>query len=64
MGQTIISFLTEIRLFHGKIFLTQYPEKKISEIALLSGFRTPVIFAHGSKKAPEISKGIPDAISF
>lgn len=44
MQQTIIQHLTGLRIAHARIFLGQYPEKKVSEIAKMCGFESPSYF--------------------
>lgn len=51
MGQTVVSFITESRLVRAKIFLMQYPEKKIYEIAKMSGFEDSSYFCLIFKKS-------------
>jgi len=51
MGQTVVSFITESRLVRSKIFLMQFPEKKIYEIAKMSGFEDSSYFCLIFKKS-------------
>lgn len=44
MQQTIIHYLTGLRIAHARIFLREYPEKKVLEIARMCGFESPSYF--------------------
>lgn len=50
MGQTIMTFLLYIRIARSRIFLLQYPEKKVKEIAFMCGFESPSYFCMVFKK--------------
>lgn len=50
MQQTIMHYLTTIRISHARIFLLQFPEKKIFEIARMCGFDSPSYFGKIFKK--------------
>lgn len=50
MGITIITELTHIRIGRARIFLTQYPEKSVSEIACMSGFENAGYFGKVFKR--------------
>lgn len=51
MDQTIMQYLIALRIQHAKIYLIQYPEKKISEIAAMCGFESPSYFGSVFRKA-------------
>ncbi len=44
MGQTISHFIQSIRIAHARIYLNQFPEKTIHEIALMCGFESSSYF--------------------
>jgi transcriptional regulator GlxA family with amidase domain len=44
MGQTIIQYLQNLRISRARIFLLQYPEKRVVEIAQMCGFENPSYF--------------------
>ena len=50
MKQTISHHLTDLRLSHAAIFLTQYPQKKVSEIGNMCGFDNSSYFCMVFKK--------------
>ena len=50
MHQTIVHFLTGIRISRARILLNQYPEKKVLEIAEMCGFESPSYFGMIFKK--------------
>ena len=43
-GQTIMHYLLTLRISRARIFLNQYPDKKVSEIAGMCGFESPSYF--------------------
>lgn len=49
-GQTVMQYLKNVRIGRAKIFLMQYPEKHVSEIALLCGFEDAGYFGRVFKK--------------
>lgn len=57
MKQTIMQFLLIIRISRARVFLLQYPEKKIIEIAGMCGFESPSYFG---KKFKEIVGCTPE----
>ena len=50
LGQTIVQYLQTVRITHARIFLIQYPEKQISEIASLCGFENSSYFGKVFRK--------------
>lgn len=50
MQQTIIQYLQTVRISRARIFLIQYPERRVSEIAHLCGFESPSYFGSVFKK--------------
>ena len=44
MDQTIMHYLLMLRISHARIYLVQYPDKKISEISKMCGFESPSYF--------------------
>ena len=44
MGQTIVRFLTSIRLGYAKELLEEYPDKKACEVAKLCGYESASYF--------------------
>lgn len=55
MKKTVVEYLTEIRLIHARIFLMQFPEKKIYEIAKMCGFEDSSYFCAVFKKSTGLS---------
>ena len=55
MEKTIVEYLTEIRLIHARIFLMQFPEKKVYEIAKMCGFEDSSYFCSVFKKSTGLS---------
>jgi YesN/AraC family two-component response regulator len=43
-GQTIISYLTSVRIGKARLYLEQYPDKDVSEIGLMCGYESPSYF--------------------
>lgn len=50
MQQTIMHHLLEIRISRARIYLLQYPEKRVLEIAEMCGFHSPSYFGAVFKK--------------
>ncbi len=50
MQQTIMHYLLTVRISRARIFLIQYPEKKVLEIAQMCGFESPSYFGKVFKK--------------
>lgn len=50
MQQTIMHYLLTVRISRARIFLIQYPEKKVLEIAHMCGFESPSYFGKVFKK--------------
>lgn len=50
MRQTIMHYLLTVRISRARIFLIQYPEKKVLEIARMCGFESPAYFGKIFKK--------------
>ncbi|MCF0132459.1 MAG: AraC family transcriptional regulator [Blautia sp.] len=50
MNQTIMQYLQKIRISRARIFLLQYPEKPVCEIAAMCGFESPSYFGYIFKK--------------
>lgn len=50
MQTTIMHFLLTLRISHARIFLLQYPEKRILEISQMCGFESPSYFGMQFKK--------------
>lgn len=50
MHQTIMRYLFTIRISRARIYLIQYPEKKVLEIAQMCGFESPSYFGKVFKK--------------
>lgn len=50
MHQTIMRRLLEIRISRARVFLLQYPEKRVLEIAQMCGFHSPSYFGMVFKK--------------
>lgn len=44
MDQTIMHYLLMLRISHAKIYLIQYPNKKIADISVMCGFSSPSYF--------------------
>lgn len=44
MDQTIMHYLLMLRISHAKIYLIQYPDKKVTEISKMCGFESPSYF--------------------
>ena len=44
MHQTIMRYLIKIRISRARIYLLQYPEKRVLEIARMCGFESPSYF--------------------
>ncbi len=44
IGQSIMHYLKMLRINHARIYLVQYPEKKIREISKMCGFESPSYF--------------------
>lgn len=54
-GQSIMHYLLTIRISHAKIFLIQYSDKKVYEIARLCGFDSPSYFTKIFKRVTGIT---------
>lgn len=50
MRQTIMQALLTVRISRARLFLIQYPEKKVQEIARMCGFESPSYFGKVFKK--------------
>lgn len=50
MQTTIMKFLLDLRISHARIFLLQYPEKRVAEISQMCGFDSPSYFGMQFKK--------------
>lgn len=50
MQTTIMNFLLNLRISHARIFLLQYPEKRVLEISQMCGFDSPSYFGMQFKK--------------
>ena len=50
MHQTIMQYLQIIRISRARVFLIQYPEKHVAEIARICGFESPSYFGKVFKK--------------
>lgn len=50
MQQTIMHYLLAIRISRARVYLLQYPEKKVLEIAQMCGFKSPSYFGEVFKK--------------
>ncbi len=50
LQQTVIQYLTKLRIAHARILLGQYPQKKVLEIARMCGFESPSYFGKIFKK--------------
>lgn len=50
MHQTIMQYLQTVRISRARIFLIQYPEKHVAEIAHMCGFESPSYFGKVFKK--------------
>lgn len=50
MQTTIMKFLLNLRISHARIFLLQYPEKRVLEISQMCGFDSPSYFGMQFKK--------------
>lgn len=61
MGQTIMRRLLDIRISRARVYLLQYPEKRVLEIAQMCGFHSPSYFGAMFKKevgvTPESYRG-------
>ncbi len=44
MGQTIMHYLLKLRISHARIYLIQYPDKRIADISRMCGFESPSYF--------------------
>ncbi len=55
MGETIIHFLTVIRIGHAKMFLKEYPEKHAVEIGRMCGYESPSYFGKVFKQVVGMS---------
>ncbi len=55
MGQTIFQFIQSIRIAHARIYLTQFPDKTIHDIALMSGFESSSYFCRVFRKFEKVS---------
>jgi AraC-like DNA-binding protein len=54
-GQTIISYLTSIRIGKARFFLEQYPDKDVYEIGFLCGYENPSYFGKKFKAATGVT---------
>ena len=50
MQQSIMHYLQSVRISRARIFLLQYPEKKVLDIAKMCGFESPSYFGKIFKK--------------
>lgn len=50
MHQTIMQYLTKLRISRARILLIEYPEQKVAEIGRMCGFESPSYFGETFRK--------------